>query len=72
MATYTQRLALVQAAIDGVLAGGQNVSFGGRAVTMANLASLEALESNYLSRAAMEKRAANGGGRAGITYVIPL
>ena len=42
MATYTQRLALVQAAIDGILTGAQSVRHGDRNVTLANLVELPA------------------------------
>ena len=72
MATYTQRLIGVQAAIDALLTTGQSVRFENRTITFAQLAELQKLETQYQSLAAMEKRAARGGGRAGITYVTPL
>lgn len=72
MATYTERLALVQAAIDDVLANGVTVRLNNRTLTKANLNELYAMEQRYSSLAAMEASAANGGGRARITYVTPL
>ncbi len=72
MATYTERLATVQAAIDDILTTGVSVRLNNRSLTKANLTELMALEQRYSSLAAMENAAANGGGRARVTYVTPL
>lgn len=72
MATYMQRLENVQAAIDDVLLTGVSIRINNRTLTKANLAELQALEQRYTGLVAMEKAAANGGGRARITYVTPL
>lgn len=58
--TAAERLALVRAAIDDILIGGQSVSYNGRSVTMANLPALRDLERAYLIEANREAAAAAG------------
>jgi len=72
MATYAERLANVQAAIDDVLLTGVSVRLNNRQLTKANLKELQDLEERYQGLAAIEASAAAGGGRARITYVTPL
>lgn len=72
MATYAERLANVQAAIDDVLLTGVTTRLNNRMLTKANLNEMYALEARYSSLAAIEANAANGGGRAKITYVTPV
>lgn len=67
---YSERLAAVKAAIDDLVAGGQSVSYEGRSLTMANLAELRKLESEYESKAAEEL--AKTAGRSRVYYVTPI
>ena len=68
--SYTVRLTKVRAAIDEILEGGQNVSYNGRSLGMADLSELQKLEERYESRAAAEQAAC--GGRTRIIYVTPV
>lgn len=68
MATYTERLELVRNAIDHILTTGQNVSYQGRSLGMANLAELRKLEVAYQIEAQNE----SGKARNRIVYVTPL
>ena len=54
MGVYTERLKLVRSAIDEILTGGQNVSYQGRTLTMADLKTLRDLEKEYEQLAAGE------------------
>lgn len=67
MATYAEKLALVEAAIEAVLTGGQDVTYDGKRVTMADLGQLKALESHYEAKAAREAR----GGGMRVRYGVP-
>lgn len=67
--TYAQRLQLVKNAIDELVTSGQNVSYQGRSLTLANLAELRKLEIDYANEAA--KEAALCKGRNRIVYVTP-
>lgn len=53
------RLALVSAAIDGILVGGQDIMYDGHRVTRADLARLQDAESKLEARI---KRKTTGGG----------
>lgn len=70
MATYTERLKLVQDAIDRVLVSGSSVSYAGRSWTAANLTELRKLEAAYQSMANQEIARCKGRNR--ITYVTPI
>ncbi len=76
MVTIAEQLASVQAAIADIEANGQSVrrDSGGasRQLTMADLATLYKREADLKSALAAQQRAANGGGRIGITYVTPI
>jgi hypothetical protein len=68
MATdWAARLQLVQAAIDAILTGGQDVQFDGKRVVEADLDKLRLLEAEYEGRA---NRQANGGGIR-VRYGVP-
>ena len=71
MGIYADGLAAIRAAKAAILAGGQNISYKNRHVTMADYAQLCADETKYMALAAQEARAAAGGGRLGVTYVTP-
>jgi len=66
--SYAGRLALVRAAIEAVLAGGQDVTFDGKRVTEADLSQLDKLEQRYEKKAAREAR----GGGMRMRYGRPL
>ncbi|HEX7050358.1 MAG TPA: hypothetical protein VF188_09170 [Longimicrobiales bacterium] len=68
MATYAERLEKVRAAIDAVLEGGQDVTYGGKRVTFADLNRLRQLERDYEREAAREAR----GGGVRVRYGTPL
>lgn len=70
MATYTERLVLVRAAIDQILSSGQNVSYQGRSLGMANLSELRKLEKEYEAAAALETAKCKG--RSRLIYVTPV
>lgn len=67
--TYAAKLALVEAAIEAVLTGGQDVTFDGKRVTEADLSQLQKLEAYYQGKAARE---ANGGAGIRVRYAVPL
>lgn len=69
MATYTERLILIQNAIDAILSGAQEVWYLNRRVRFADLAELRQLEIEYRSLSAIETKRASK--RSNITYVIP-
>lgn len=70
MATWAQRLQLVKDAIDEILTTGQNVSYQGRSLGMANLSELRKLELAYTIEATNE--AAKCKVRNRIIQVTPL
>jgi hypothetical protein len=65
--TWAAKLALVEAAIEAVLTGGQDVQFDGKRVTEADLSQLQKLEQYYTSKAAREAR----GGGIRTRYGVP-
>lgn len=68
--TYAERLAKVKLAIDDILEGGQNVSYEGRSLGMANLSELRKLEKDYENQAAGELALTPGRNR--IIYITPV
>lgn len=54
--TWAAKLALVEAAIEAVLTGGQDVQYDGKRVTQADLSQLQALEKYYTAKASSEAR----------------
>jgi hypothetical protein len=72
MATYTQRLEAVRTAIDELVAGGQQVQYNGRAITMASLETLMKLEESYAAKAAQEGLPDSQKGRNRLIYVTPV
>lgn len=67
MGIYAEQLLMVRKAIKDILETGQNVSYQGRSLGMANLATLRELEKDYEAGAAKEA----GTGRSSVTYVEP-
>jgi hypothetical protein len=72
MGIYADELAAIRAAKAAVRAGGQNVRYKDRQVSMADYRALCDDEKTYMALAAQEARIAAGGGRLGITYVTPV
>jgi hypothetical protein len=68
--TWKERLSLVRSAIDEILLHGQDVSYDGRRVGMADLDGLRRLEADYEARANAEA-ASCGPARSRISYVVP-
>lgn len=67
MATWAEKLTMVEEAIEAVLKGGQDVTYDGKRVTMADLKTLRDLETHYEAKA---KREARGGGIR-VRYGVP-
>lgn len=67
--TYTQRLAKVREAIDGIIAGSQSWRLNGQQYTRADLGVLERMETRYAKLAAGEQIAARGRGRNRLGYI---
>lgn len=74
MGVYVDQLAAVRKAIAAVLASGQNVSYQGRSLGMADLKTLRDLEREYEALAAgeMQEEAGAPRGRSRIINVTPL
>jgi hypothetical protein len=72
MGIYADELAAIRAAKAAVRAGGQNVRYKDRQVSMADYRALCDDEKTYMALAAQEARIAAGGGRLGVTYVTPV
>ena len=70
MASYADRLAKVQTAIDQILTSGQSVSDDGSVWVRADLGKLQAIEQSYAAAAAQEVRAASG--KKKVSYGISL
>jgi hypothetical protein len=68
--SYTQRLIKVRAAIDAVISGTQSGSYEGRSWTLANLAELRKIETEYSALAEQERVPSPGRNR--ISYFTPI
>lgn len=68
--TYTQRLAKVREAIDGIVGGSQSWRLNGQQYTRADLGTLRLMERDY-ARLAMQEEAAGKGrrGRNRLGYI---
>jgi hypothetical protein len=71
MGIYADQLAAIRAAKAAVLAGGQNVRYKDRQISMVDYRALCDDEKTYMALAAQEARVASGGGRLGVTYITP-
>lgn len=69
MGIYTTQLALVRKAIKDILITGQDVSYKGRHLGMADLATLRQLEKDYEAAAAQETSPTRGRNR--VSYIEP-